>query len=156
MRLPAGLDPGPLCASVCLGILAGTGIATLHTSEALSYLSDDPAACANCHVMREHYDGWQNAGHHASATCNDCHLPRGFPSKYLSKAENGWRHSVGFTLQDFPEPIRIRPRNRQIINSNCRECHRELVSEIAQHKGGGDDTPDCVRCHQGVGHGPSR
>jgi hypothetical protein len=32
-------------------------------------------------------------------------------SKWWAKAVNGWIHSKAFTLQDFPEPIRIGPRN---------------------------------------------
>jgi nitrite reductase (cytochrome c-552) len=24
---------------------------------------DDPAACANCHIMREHYSGWSKSSH---------------------------------------------------------------------------------------------
>jgi len=156
MKLPAGLDPRALGASLSLGILLGTGLTTLYTSEALSYLSDDPRACAHCHVMRDPYDSWQKASHHAHATCNGCHLPHSIIPKYLSKAENGWWHSKGFTLQDFHEPIRIRPRNRAILNSNCRECHRDLVGGIAPHRGREEDLLDCVRCHAGAGHGPPR
>src|SRR5579871_1360364 len=43
-----------LCALA--GGALGTGAYTVHYAEALSYLSDDPAACANCHVMRDPYD----------------------------------------------------------------------------------------------------
>ena len=137
-----------LCALV--GILIGSAGYTAQYSEAASYLSNDPRACMNCHIMREHYDGWQKASHHAVAACNDCHVPQSFLPKYLSKAENGFRHSKAFTFQDFHEPIRIRPRNRDILNANCVRCHRELVSEI--HR---EDT-NCVRCHEAVGHGPVR
>src|SRR5262245_623919 len=58
-----------LCALV--GVLVGIGGYTVHYAGALSYLSDDPKACVNCHIMREQYDGWQKASHHAVATCND-------------------------------------------------------------------------------------
>lgn len=132
------------------GSLAGAGAFTVRTSGATAYLSDDPAACVNCHVMREHYEGWQKASHHARATCNDCHVPRALLSKYASKAENGWWHSKGFTLDDFHEPIRIRPGNFETLNRNCRACHRDLVGGIL-----GDDL-DCIRCHTNVGHGPAR
>lgn len=135
---------------VLVGVLLGTGGYTIYYSEAAAYLSNDPRACVNCHVMREHYDGWQKAGHHQAATCNDCHVPHGFIRKYASKAENGFWHSKGFTLQDFHEPIRIRPSNRAVVNSNCMDCHAQLVSEIA-----GVDL-NCIRCHDAVGHGPTR
>jgi len=152
----AGLRARSLGLSLLLGVLLGAGATTLYTSEALSYLSDDPAACAHCHVMRDPYDSWQKAGHHAHATCNGCHLPASFIPKYFSKAENGYWHSKGFTLQDFHEPIRIRPKNRAILNDNCKRCHRQFVREITPHAGGGENRLDCVRCHQGAGHGPVR
>jgi hypothetical protein len=65
------------------------------------YFSKDPAACANCHIMNSEYDSWQKASHHTVAKCVDCHLPHDFVPKYLAKAENGMRHSYGFTFQNF-------------------------------------------------------
>ena len=59
------------------GILAGVGAYTFAYAKGGSYLLDDPQACVNCHVMREHLDGWQQSAHHAHAVCNDCHLPQG-------------------------------------------------------------------------------
>jgi cytochrome c nitrite reductase small subunit len=76
--------------------------------------------------------------------------------KYYTKAENGVWHSKGFTLQDFHEPIRIRPKNAQILQQNCVRCHSELVSDIAAHGGKTTDILNCVRCHANVGHGPTR
>src|SRR6516165_6995974 len=72
-------------------------------AEGFSYLSNDPKACVDCHIMREQYDGWQKASHHAVATCNDCHVPHETVPKYWVKAEDGFWHSKGFTHQDFPE-----------------------------------------------------
>jgi len=143
---------------VLLGVLLGSGGYTFWYAEGASYLSNDPRACVNCHVMRDHYDGWQKASHHAVATCNDCHTPHDFFGKYYTKAENGFWHSKGFTFQDFPEPIRIRPRNYEVLNANCRECHAGLVSQINAAHGYLDDTGalDCIRCHKEVGHGPTR
>src|SRR5436305_13769584 len=127
LRMPA------LVLCVLAGILLGTGAYTVHYAEGFSYLSNDPKACVNCHIMREQYDGWQKASHHAVATCNDCHTPREFIPKYLSKAENGFHHSRAFTLQDFHEPIRISPKNARILQENCIACHKDLVSEIVGH-----------------------
>ncbi len=137
--------------SALLGMLFGAGGYTVRSSEATSYLSDDPRSCANCHVMRDVYDGWQKGSHHAHATCNGCHIPQsGLFEKYAAKLDNGYRHSKGFTLQDFPEPIRITPGNRDNLNGNCRRCHEALVSELAP------EDLNCVRCHDRVGHGPTR
>ena len=141
---------------VLIGTLLGAGTYTVYYAEGLSYLSDNPRACANCHIMRDQFDGWQKSSHHANATCNDCHVPHdSFVAKYLSKAENGFWHSKGFTLQDFHEPIRIRQSNFATLNANCVHCHENLVSEITAHVRSAEDF-NCVRCHPQVGHGPTR
>ena len=41
-----------------LGIPAGIGAFTFVYAKGFSYLSTDPRACVNCHVMREHPDGF--------------------------------------------------------------------------------------------------
>jgi cytochrome c nitrite reductase small subunit len=142
--------------SVLFGVLLGAGAYTVNYAEGLSYLSTNPAACVNCHIMREQYDGWQHASHHAVATCSDCHVPHAFIPKYLVKAENGFWHSKGFTLQDFPEPIRLRPVSLKILEKNCVYCHRGLVNDVLGHDSAGNPTPSCVHCHASVGHGPQR
>ncbi len=40
-------------------------------------------------------------------------------AKWISKADNGYRHSKAFTLQDFPEPIVMTDGNRLILQNNC-------------------------------------
>ena len=147
---------GALVLCVLIGILLGAGAYTVHYAQGASYLSTDPKACVNCHIMREQYDGWQHSSHHAVATCNDCHVPHAFIPKYLVKAENGFWHSKGFTLQDFPEPIRLRPVSLRILEKNCVHCHGDLVSGIVGHDSAGAQTPSCVHCHASVGHGPQK
>jgi cytochrome c nitrite reductase small subunit len=115
-------------------------------------MSNDPKACLNCHVMRGNYSSWTKSSHHGAATCNDCHVPHSFPAKWLAKAENGWNHSRKFTLQNFHEPIRIRPANRVKLQHNCVECHKVLVSEIAAHRDVEMGTARCTECHRSVGH----
>lgn len=142
--------------ALALGALVGLGAFTLDYAEATSYLSDDPKACVNCHIMREEYDGWQKASHHAAATCNDCHVPVGFVRRYLTKAEHGWRHSKGFTLDDFPEPIRITESSLDVVHENCVRCHGALVGDIHKAYARGAEAASCVHCHGHVGHGPTR
>jgi formate-dependent nitrite reductase cytochrome c552 subunit len=36
--------------------------------------TNDPAACANCHVVKDQYDGWLKSSHRAVAVCSDCHI----------------------------------------------------------------------------------
>jgi cytochrome c nitrite reductase small subunit len=139
-----------------VGLFAGLGTYTFTYAQGLSYFSNDPRACNNCHIMREHFDGWMKSPHHAVATCNDCHTPSGFFAKYLSKAENGFWHSKGFTLQDFHEPIMIRPHNAAVLQQNCVGCHQGIVHGINTHAGDPRQMLDCVHCHREVGHGPVR
>ena len=150
-----GLSVPALVLCVLVGVLLGTGAFTVRYAEGFSYLSNDPKACVNCHIMREQYDGWQKASHHAVATCNDCHVSQATIPKYLVKAEDGFWHSKGFTLQDFPEPIRIRPVSSKILQTNCVRCHHELVNDILGHGSTGGEE-NCVHCHAAVGHGPQR
>jgi len=143
----------PWILAILVGTAAGAGGYTFFYAKGLSYLSSDPRTCVNCHIMREQYDGWQKASHHAVATCNDCHIPHDFIGKWLTKGLNGYHHSKAFTLQDFHEPIQIKPGNAAILNANCRYCHRDFVREITAHRVANDEELYCVRCHDGVGHG---
>jgi cytochrome c nitrite reductase small subunit len=142
--------------SVLLGILIGTGGYTFYYARGASYLSNDPQACVNCHVMRSEYDSWQKASHHAFATCNDCHTPHDFFNKWLAKGSNGYHHSLAFTLWNFQDPIRIKQANTAVLNANCLYCHREFVSGITAHRVINDEELYCIRCHDNVGHGPRR
>jgi cytochrome c nitrite reductase small subunit len=137
------------------GVALGLGLYTVRYAEALSYLSDDPSACVNCHIMREQYEGWLKGPHAAVATCNDCHVPHDFLGKYLSKGLNGFHHSRAFTFQDFHEPIQITERNARALQESCVHCHSDLVSEMHAVRGEREDAR-CVSCHRGVGHGPTR
>jgi cytochrome c nitrite reductase small subunit len=139
-----------------LGVLIGAGGYTFREGEGLAYLGSESKTCANCHIMRDQYDGWQKASHHSSATCNDCHVPHGFIPKYLTKGENGFEHSKAFTLQNFHEPILIKPKSARIVQKNCIRCHGALVSDMLANDPGSDESFTCARCHDGVGHGPKR
>lgn len=134
-----------------IGVFIGAGAFTFRYAEGASYLSNDPRACVNCHIMRDQFDGWQKASHHAHAACNDCHVPHDLIGKYATKVEHGFRHSKGFTLDDFHEPIRMTPGSRAVVLHNCVRCHDGLVAELNARA---SEPPDCIRCHASVGHGP--
>lgn len=140
-------------AVVMTGVLLGVGGFTFLYAEGFSYMSDDPKVCVNCHIMQPQYDSWQKASHHAVAVCVDCHLPHDFFGKYLAKADNGWHHSKGFTLQNFHEPIMIKEPNARILQDNCLACHGDLVHELVVGVNGQAEEVHCVHCHIGVGHG---
>ena len=136
-----------LASAAFAGVAAGVGGYTFVYAKGYSYLTDDPRACANCHVMNEQYDGWVKGSHRAVATCNDCHTPAGPISKYVVKALNGYHHSMAFTLGGYPDVIRARPESSAVVEGNCRRCHADLVDSIAHGPG-----VSCVRCHASVGH----
>ena len=139
--------------AVLAGILLGVGGYTFLYAEGLSYMSDDPEVCINCHIMQPQYESWQKSSHHAVAVCVDCHLPHDFLGKYIAKAENGWHHSKGFTLQNFHEPIMIKGPNARILQDNCLACHQDLVHELVVGVNGPAEEVRCVHCHVTVGHG---
>ena len=136
---------------LAVGMVIGLGSYTFLYARGASYLTDNPAACANCHIMQEQYDGWIKASHRMAAVCNDCHTPAGFLAKYVTKASNGFWHSFAFTTGRFPEPLTIGARNRAITEQACRSCHRAIVEAIeGPHQG--EAQLSCIRCHGGVGH----
>jgi cytochrome c nitrite reductase small subunit len=83
----------------------------------------------------------------------DCHLPQAFIPKYIAKADEGWRHSKAFTLQNFHEPIQITPHDSKILQNNCVRCHGELLHSVLAGSTTDEDAVKCVHCHQGAGHG---
>ena len=141
----------PILLTTMLGAMVGLMFFTFNYAEGASYFSDNPNACVNCHVMEEQYDAWNRSSHKAVATCNDCHTPHDFPEKYIVKGLNGWNHSVAFTTGDFPDPIRIRSFNADIVLENCVACHETMTSNL--HRSEPESTLDCVACHENIGHG---
>jgi cytochrome c nitrite reductase small subunit len=142
-----------------LGLAVGVGGYTFLYAKGASYLTDDPAACANCHVMTEQYDGWLQSSHRAAAVCNDCHTPHSLVPKYYVKAKNGFWHSFYFTFGGYPEPIQITNANKQVTEQTCRSCHADIVDAIDGPAGVpgvmrhavATQTP-CLSCHRSVGH----
>ena len=138
-----------------LGILLGLGSFTFFYASGISYFSKNPSACANCHVMNHQYNSWSISGHHHVATCNDCHLPTHGIQKWIAKARNGWNHSLKFTLENFPQPIQISEKNREILQENCVRCHEALVTDaILIPSGGSHQAQSCIHCHRNIGHVP--
>ncbi|MCE9634952.1 MAG: cytochrome c nitrite reductase small subunit [Planctomycetes bacterium] len=139
-----------LGAAAALGVAVGLGGYTFVYAKGGSYMTNDPAACANCHVMQEQFDGWQKSSHHKVAVCNDCHVPMdSFFAKWWVKSTNGWHHSSAFTTGDYPEHIRAKERSREVLETQCRRCHEDIAETVDGH---GDATRSCVTCHDSVGH----
>jgi cytochrome c nitrite reductase small subunit len=135
-----------------LGVALGIGVYTFAYAKGWSYLTNNPQACANCHVMNEQYDGWVKSSHRSVAVCNDCHVPNGLAGKYYTKARNGFWHSFYFTTQTFREPIRATPKSRAIAEAACRRCHASVVQAMGTPDHAGSRDVSCIRCHGSVGH----
>jgi cytochrome c nitrite reductase small subunit len=130
------------------GLVVGLGIYALVIGRAHSYLSNDPYACVNCHVMNSEYTSWRTSSHAREATCVDCHVPEGFVSGYAFKARDGVYHSWVFTLGIEPEVIRISSAGKQVVQDNCVRCHDGLLHGV--HENSRDRF--CVDCHRDVPH----
>lgn len=133
------------------GMLGGLGAFTFGYGDGAAYLTNNPASCANCHVMQAHYDSWAKSSHENIATCNDCHLPHDFLGKWITKGDNGFFHSLAFTTNDFHEPIQIKPRNRRVTQGACLHCHADFVNHMLPENPGGEMLL-CIHCHTDVGH----
>lgn len=136
----------------------------VNASRALSYMSSDPRACINCHVMNTAYATWQHSSHARNVTCVDCHLPTtGVIDKYLAKMRDGWNHSSAFTMNTFDQRIQISDDAAKRVQANCVSCHATVTGTIRAnsdryHDFTGTVAVDrkCWECHRGVPHGRVR
>lgn len=147
--------------AVLVGAAIGIGSYTFVYAKGYSYLTSDPAACANCHIMDEHYAAWQKSSHSTVAACNDCHTPHNFVGKWYVKAKNGFWHSFYFTTGRFPYPLRITEPNHEVVEEACRYCHQDMTEFVemagtaaADVHGASEESEKltCTRCHRYVGH----
>ena len=133
-------------------------------SNMMSYLSEDPKVCINCHTMNTQYATWQHSSHRGRATCVECHLPRdSFVDKMIAKSRDGFNHSVAMTFHTYENNIRISDNASKRIQANCISCHREIVSQITENnklyqENGGSAQVDrnCWDCHRKTPHGFTR
>jgi len=148
-----------LPAAIIFGAIIGLGLYTFKVSNAISYLSDKPETCINCHVMNSQYASWFHSAHREYANCNDCHVPHTNPvSKYFFKAKDGARHASIFTMRTEPQVIQIKDAGAAVVQENCKRCHARVnqqvgtmdVSLALAHK---DEGKLCWDCHREVPHG---
>ncbi|MBL8061269.1 MAG: cytochrome c nitrite reductase small subunit [Chthonomonas sp.] len=136
-----------------LGVFFGTAAYVTQISRATSYLSDEPEACINCHIMKPFYASWKHSAHARVATCNDCHVPHdNILEKYAYKAKDGMRHSTMFTLRMEPQVLRATDEAKKVIQANCLRCHSSLVEDLKGFEAHAADR-SCVECHREVPHG---
>lgn len=144
---------------ILLGIFTGLALFILRVSKAHSYLSNDPRACVNCHIMAPQYATWSHSSHRQWASCNDCHVPHDNPFvSYYFKAKDGLRHATYFTLRLEPQVIQIKHAGIEVVQDNCKRCHEFLITDSklraytqAYHHYRDDRL--CWECHRETPHG---
>lgn len=147
---------------VLLGVLVGLGFYAAYSSRAVSYLSDSPTTCVNCHIMAPQYATWQHSSHREVATCNDCHVPQDNVFRtYYFKAMDGMRHATMFTLRLEPQNIFIKEAGIGVVQENCIRCHSTLITDsklLVQTSSFHDkfESRLCWECHREVPHGRVR
>jgi cytochrome c nitrite reductase small subunit len=118
---------------ILAGVAVGLGGYAVYMSRAHSYLSDDPSACVNCHIMAPYYQSWNHSSHALWATCNDCHVPQdNVVNTYAFKAMDGLYHAGIYTLKGEPQVIRPRSASYEVIMNNCIRCHTQLNTEFVK------------------------
>lgn len=142
-----------------IAILIGLGLFMAKEAKVLSYLSDDPQACVNCHVMTPVYNSWMKSSHREWAKCNDCHVPHdNVFEKYYFKAKDGLYHASVFTARAEPDVIEMKEASQRVVQENCIRCHVQQVTQT-KYSGFLEDHKDnrtkrkCWSCHQHVPHG---
>lgn len=135
-----------------VGVLVGIALFTFTFANGFAYFGEDPATCKQCHAMDKHYNAW-SAGSHKQVACQECHNPHGNVVSWLvSEADNGFWHSLKFTTGSYPQNIKIREHNADVLRDNCLKCHGNLVNDVRQTQIHSNQQIDCLRCHAEVGH----
>ena len=125
--------------------MLGIIIIVVRISNAVSYLSNSPLACINCHVMTDAYASWQYGSHSRTAVCVDCHIPHINPIAGLAfKAEDGLKHSYVFTMRTEPQMLKLSSRAVPVVQDNCVRCHYSqlMMIRLAQ-----SSERKCWDCH---------
>ncbi len=150
-------------AIIISGSFVGLFIYAFFASRAYSYLSDDPSACVNCHIMSPYYATWSHSSHGRNTTCNDCHVPHNnVVNKYFFKAKDGLRHAAVFTIRGEDQALIAIDASSRVIMDNCIRCHQQLNTEFVKTgRMGFKDIEEmngnaCWDCHRDVPHTRSR
>lgn len=146
-------------AAIISGAMFGLIFYLLYISNAVSYMSDDPETCVNCHIMAPEYATWSHSSHRETASCNDCHVPHNNAfNKYYFKAKDGMRHAYMFTLRKEPQTIFIKDEGKEVVHNNCLRCHDNLVRDdkllmVTNTYHDSFKERKCWECHRETPHG---
>ncbi len=119
--------------SILAGVIVGGGFLFLYLLRAHTYLTDEPSACVNCHIMSPYYATWMHSSHGRDATCNDCHVPNdNFVKKWAFKGMDGMKHVAAFLANSESQVIQAQSVSSQVIMNNCIRCHEQLNTEFVK------------------------
>lgn len=141
--------------SVSVALVATVGMACGFLSfaavraGAVAYLSNEPSACAGCHLMRPRHDSWSRSGHKMVASCNDCHAAHSGATRFVSQGMSGLRHATVDTLDEDSAASLANRTTKETVEAACRRCHHRVVGAMLARAG---DKASCVSCHESVGH----
>jgi len=147
---------------ILLGAITGLGLYMFKAAHVTSYLTDDPKACINCHVMTPQYITWTHSSHRGVASCNDCHVPHDNVFKqYAFKAKDGLYHATIYTLRAEPQAIVMHEAGQQAVQNNCIRCHADQVTDAKSESWIATHSEDrlgrtCWECHRETPHGRVR
>ena len=154
-----------IAATVTAIIAVGLLIYLVNISRAMSYFSDNPKTCINCHVMNSQYATWRHSAHYRYAKCVDCHLPAGHGLEtYIAKATDGLHHAEAFTFNKFGQRIVISEAGKKRVQANCVRCHAAVASTLISNRDRFHDFTNpqasadtyCWSCHRDTPHGRAR
>ncbi|MEM1137088.1 MAG: cytochrome c nitrite reductase small subunit [Bacteroidota bacterium] len=144
---------------ILLGAVVGLAFYMVNAANVTSYLTDNPRACINCHVMTTEYITWNHSAHREVATCNDCHVPHeNVLKQYAFKAKDGLYHATIYTLRAEPQAIIMHEAGREVVQNNCIRCHAGQVIDTKTTAFTASHTKDrldrtCWECHRETPHG---
>ena len=147
----SGLSRGwQITACVAVGVAVGLAVFVARVANAVSYLSDAPETCMNCHVMTDAYVTWERGSHARVTKCVDCHVPNSNPVAQLTfKGMDGTKHATIFTPRKEPQVLRLSKIAAPVVQANCMRCHHDQFQMIRL---AGPGERKCWDCHNNV-HG---
>lgn len=150
---------------IVFGAIAGFGIHIIIISNALSYMSEEPETCVNCHVMQSQFATWNHSSHRERASCTDCHLPHdNILNHYFAKGRDGMKDVFLFTFRMENNVPHSTSETKEIILQNCLRCHGEVHRDLDHytaaagngHGHQGWEGKQCWDCHREVPHGRAK
>jgi nitrate/TMAO reductase-like tetraheme cytochrome c subunit len=116
----------------------------------IALATDQPTFCRSCHGMTPFYDAWTAGPHATKATCIDCHVNAGYPSRFLHKFVALQEvYAQFFTNAKYPNY------NAEIPNTRCIRCHPDALTKAVgsfRHADHLSKGVTCARCHAATGH----